>query len=108
MVRQAASDAAGAAAATMGPDLLADLRASLDAIDADIVDLVARRIGVARELGLAKRSSGMPLFQPEREAAVVRRAAARARELGLDEEALRALFWALIAQCRNAQAEAPS
>lgn len=81
------------------------LRAALDVIDAAIVELVARRCRVAREIGEAKRRSGEPPVDLAREAAVVRRAASLAASLGVHGEEVRAVFWQLIALGRRAQAE---
>jgi chorismate mutase len=45
----------------------------------------------------------MPVLDPGREAQVVRGAVERARELGLDEEMTRDIFWRIIAAARSAQ-----
>ncbi len=45
------------------------------------------------------------MLDPPREAAIVRRAAALAREAGVDGEEVRALFWQLVGLCRRAQLE---
>lgn len=79
------------------------LRAEIEAVDAALVDLLARRVRVAGETGRAKRAAGLPVLDPEREAAVVRRGVAQARERGLDPEAVRAVFWRVVGMCREAQ-----
>lgn len=84
------------------------LRATLDVIDAGILELVARRCRVAREIGAAKRLAGEPAIDLAREAAVVRRAAALAGVLGVHGEEVRAIFWQLIALARREQAEVRS
>jgi chorismate mutase len=60
---------------------------------------------VARETLAAKHAAGMPLLDPPREAAVVRRAAALARAAGLPDEEVREIFWRVIGLCRSLQAE---
>ena len=83
---------------------LARLRREIEAVDADLVALVARRTRLAADVGAAKRALGRPTLDPVREAAVVRRAAELARDAGLaDEEAVRAIFWQLMALARRAQ-----
>lgn len=85
------------------PPALAALREQLERVDRELVRLMAERVRLAREIGAAKRDAGMPTLDPAREAAVVRRAAALAREHDLDEEEVRAVFWKLIGGARRAQ-----
>jgi chorismate mutase len=84
---------------------LASVRAEIEEIDQSIVDLMARRVELARQTGTLKRAAGSFTLDPEREAAVIRRAAALAREAALDEEAVRAVFWQIIGMARRAQQE---
>ncbi len=58
---------------------------------------------LARRTGEAKRSAGKPTLDPAREAVVIRRAAAAARELGVSPEDVREIFWHLIGLSRRAQ-----
>jgi monofunctional chorismate mutase len=81
------------------------LRAEIERIDREIVTLVADRVRLAREVGKAKRAADLPTLDPAREAAVVRRAGALAREAGLVDEEMRALFWHLVGLSRRAQVE---
>lgn len=82
-----------------------ELRSSIEAVDRQIVDRVAERVGLARRIGQLKRETGGPTLDPEREAAVIRRAVATAREHGLPGEEIRDLFWAIMRLCRTAQQE---
>lgn len=79
------------------------IRADIERVDRDLVALVARRLELARRVGEVKRAAGLPVLDPAQEAAVVRRAGEAARELGVDDEALRDVFWRLIALARRAQ-----
>ncbi|HEX7242336.1 MAG TPA: chorismate mutase [Longimicrobiaceae bacterium] len=81
------------------------LRGEIERVDQSIVELVAERVRLARMVGAAKRAVGVPTLDPAREAAVVRRAGALAREAGLVDEEMRALFWHLIGLSRRAQVE---
>ncbi|HEU0078936.1 MAG TPA: chorismate mutase, partial [Longimicrobiaceae bacterium] len=71
-----------AKASSAGQDLQR-LRGEIERIDREIVSLVAERVRLAREVGKAKRAADLPTLDPAREAAVVRRAGALAREAGL-------------------------
>ena len=92
--------AAGPAAAA-----LEGLRAQIERIDRALIGLIAERVRLAREVGEAKRALGLPVLDPAREAAVVRRAGTLAREAGLADEDVRYLFWHLIGLSRRAQME---
>lgn len=88
---------------TGGAGEMARLRAEIERIDRALVGLVAERVRIAREVGAAKRAAGLPTLDPAREAAVVRRAGALAREAGLADEDVRDVFWHLIGLSRRAQ-----
>lgn len=85
------------------PAELARLREDIEAIDRELVQLLARRVRLARAVGVAKRAAELPTLDPAREAAVVRRAAELARESGLSEDDVRCIFWHLIGISRRAQ-----
>ena len=93
-------DPAPAAAGTVE---LEAVRAEIERVDEAIVFLIDERLRLARRVGELKRSAGMRVLDPGREAAVVRRAGALARERGLDDEAVRDVFWRLIEMSRSAQ-----
>lgn len=82
------------------------IRNSMEALDDELIHLIARRCELSRELGAAKQMRGLPVIDTSREAAVVRRAAERAREVGVDEEAVRHVFWCLIDLSRRSQTDA--
>lgn len=58
-------------------DKLKPLREQIDAIDAQILDLLNRRARVAQEVGHVKAETNAPVFRPEREAQVLRSVAER-------------------------------
>ena len=82
---------------------LARLRDAVEDVDARMVALIAERVQLAGAIGAAKRTLGRPTLDPRREAAVVRRSGELAREHGLDDEAVRTIFWQLLALARRAQ-----
>ncbi len=62
---------------------LSALREQLDDIDAELLNLLSRRLVVVGAVRDSKRGSGKPLFDRSREQDVFRRAESRAAELGL-------------------------
>ena len=82
---------------------LESLRARIERTDDALLVLLQRRMRLARAIGGAKLEAGLPVLDPAREARVVRRAATRARELGMPSEEVRSLFWSIIALCRSEQ-----
>ncbi|HEX6371845.1 MAG TPA: chorismate mutase [Longimicrobium sp.] len=84
---------------------IARIREGIERIDRSIVELIAQRVALARELVPVKRALQMPTLDPPREAAVVRRASALAREAGIAEEDVRYVFWHLVGLCRRVQME---
>jgi chorismate mutase len=82
---------------------LEELRAQIEAVDRNLVTLIGKRRDLALEIGKTKEALGRPVLDPPQEAKVVRRAAAIARELGIDEELTRDIIWRIIAAARDAQ-----
>lgn len=83
---------------------LSRLREEIEQVDRALVRLIADRVRLAREVGAAKRTAGLPTLDHVREAAVVRRAVTLAREAGLEhDDEIRQIFWQLIGISRRAQ-----
>ena len=78
-------------------------RAEIERIDRALVDLIRERVSAARGTAAAKRAAGLPTVDPSQEAAVIRRAAALARDAGLPDEDVRDVFWKLVALTRGAE-----
>lgn len=79
------------------------LRAEIERIDYALVELLAERVRVAARTLALKEEAGLPAVDPAREAEVVRRASALARDAGLDPERVRDVFWAVVRLSRHAQ-----
>jgi chorismate mutase len=71
---------------------LEHLRNVMDGVDAEILDLLARRMELAEGIGGVKKMLGMTAFQSGRWAEIVETRSARARELGLAEPLVLALW----------------
>ena len=87
----------------MTQERLSELRAAIEALDAELVRLVGERRALVLEVGRVKTELGLPVLDPNREASVVRRAAALARAAGDDEELVRDVIWRIIASARDEQ-----
>lgn len=83
------------------PAELEEIRGRIDEIDAGLVDLMAARVAAAREAVAVKTAGGLPPQDLSREAAVVRRASALARDRGIEPEIARDVFWRLVALSRS-------
>ena len=68
------------------------LRQQLDSVDDELVRVLARRAGVVREIWAWKRANGVGQVDPAREAALKERVLGLAESLGLDREAVSAVF----------------
>jgi chorismate mutase / prephenate dehydratase len=82
---------------------LKGLRERIEKIDQEVVALIAARVAAARDVGRIKQRRGLPILDPAREAAVVRRAVELARSHSLAEEDVREIYWHLIGLSRRAQ-----
>jgi len=61
----------------MSDEKLKPLREQIDAIDAQLIELLNQRARVAQQVGHVKAETNAPVFRPEREAMVLRRVAER-------------------------------
>jgi chorismate mutase/prephenate dehydrogenase len=79
------------------------LRQQISEVDERLIRTIGERRDLVLQVGRAKEVLGIPVLDPGREAQVVRVAVERARELGLDVEMTRDVFWRIIAAARSAQ-----
>ena len=82
---------------------LARCREEIERIDNEIVSLLARRLKLGKRTGDLKRAAGLPILDPTREAAVIRRVTETARDAGLPAEPIREIFWQIVGMSRRAQ-----
>jgi chorismate mutase len=87
-------------------ELLARCRTEIGEIDRQIISLLRQRLDLALKTGKLKRELGIPILDPEREAAVIRTAVEAARAEKLPEELVREIFWRILGMSRGAQQEA--
>lgn len=79
---------------------LKPLRAEIDSIDKQLVELLNKRAQCARKVGEVKGRVNAPVFRPERENVVIRNAAANNRG-PLPSEALGRIFREIMSACRS-------
>ena len=84
---------------TDAPDLDA-LRSAIDAVDSEILSLVARRIGLVLQIADYKRGRDMPVYDPARERSVIDRLIGVAPE-NLDAQVIRRIFERIIDESRR-------
>lgn len=97
------SGGSGEARQAGGDSVLDGLRRRIIEVDEQLIRLIGERKALVLEVGSRKEELGLPVMDPGREAEVVRRAAARARDLGVDEEMARDVVWRIIAAARAVQ-----
>ena len=74
------------------------LRAELEAIDAELVEALARRFQVVMKVAAVKADEGIPVVLPDRIALVLDRVAGLAQAHGLDPGMTRRLYQLIIAE----------
>jgi len=82
---------------------LARCRAEIERIDHEIISLLAERLVLGKRTGELKRAAGLPILDPTREAAVIRRVTTAARDAGLPAEPVREVFWQIVGMSRREQ-----
>lgn len=85
-----------------------ELRSRIDVIDEQLVRLLNVRVACAVEVGRLKHDTGLPIYQPEREAEVLAGVRKSATELAgpLTAEAVVRIFERIIDEARRAEREA--
>ena len=73
-------------------DQLKDLRTRLDALDAELIELLARRASIVDEIWAWKQQHGVPRLDPARETELKARLLAQAESLGLERDAVAAIL----------------
>ncbi|HEY0491348.1 MAG TPA: prephenate dehydratase [Telluria sp.] len=81
-------------------DKLKPLREQIDAIDAQILDLLSRRARLAQDVGHVKAETNAPVFRPEREAQVLRGVADR-NPGPLKDPEIQTIFREIMSACRS-------
>lgn len=84
---------------------LQETRELIDALDRELVALLARRAALSSRAGRAKAALGKAVRDEERERALLAARAEHARELGIDPGGVREVFEAILRSSRSLQEE---
>ena len=74
---------------------LTELRKEIDAVDEQLLLLISRRVGIAREIGQWKREHDEPIIQAQRYQEVLNHYLELGTAKGLSEDLIRTVFEAL-------------
>ena len=81
---------------------LAESRKTIDAIDLQLLELLNKRTRVVEEIGRAKESMAMPIYEPKREDDVFRNVTAH-NQGPLTADAVKGIFERIIDEMRSLQ-----
>lgn len=84
---------------------LVEVRAEIEKIDREIVGLISKRTGLAREVLEAKKQEGLPINDENQNQKVMIRVADSATECGLDAGEVKNIFKILIKMSIDRQSE---
>lgn len=79
-----------------------NMRSEIDRVDAQILDLIVRRISLVRRIGEYKRERGLPVYDAERERLVIQRLTQAVPE-ELDPQVIRRVFERIIDESRGVE-----
>ena len=82
---------------------LATIREKIDAIDAEIIALLAKRQALMPDVAAYKKAHNLPLYQPDREQAIILAKTNLGKTLGLDPLLIETIFLAIFENSRKIQ-----
>jgi chorismate mutase len=82
-----------------GRKSLEEWRQEIDALDSELLRLLNRRAAIACEIAMVKVASGMPAYDPTREAQVLERITAQ-NAGPFEDESVRAIFHGIVHETR--------
>lgn len=95
--------AAATAAGQSGQAALEGLRRDIDAIDEQIVELLAKRHAKIKSVVAIKKTANLPIYHPAREENLISQRRQQARQAGLDPDHVEELYRCIIRQSRVRQ-----
>ena len=87
------------------PEKLLDYRSKIDELDTELIDVLARRFQVVKNVGHLKVQEGMSVVQPSRAQEVVDKAMEMGSENGLDPEFIKQLYNLMISHAHDLEDE---
>lgn len=88
-------------------DQLAELRRHIDALDNQLLSVLAERMAVARQVGSYKKAHDLVLTDPQRMESVLHVQLKKAESLNLPEEYIRQLYEVIYKYTIEVEAETP-
>jgi len=67
-------------------------REEIDVIDFKIIELLAERMKIVREIGQLKKKNNIPILDEKRYGEIMQSRAKLSEELGLDEKSVKSIF----------------
>ena len=86
-------------------DKLIELRDTINACDAELFQLLVKRMGIAKEVAAHKTEIGKAVFDELREVALLEKIAGWAKEEGYSEEMTKDVWNSIMTLSRNIQEE---
>ena len=83
--------------------LIEKLRKSIDELDEEILNLLSKRKGLAREVGKLKEKLDLPVFDKKREQEILDSLSKKAKHLGLDVDYVSNIFSSIFQSSRSDQ-----
>jgi len=74
---------------------LATLRRQIDDLDSSLLELLAKRMRVSREIGMYKKEHNMPILQSQRYDEILQNRIAQAERMGMDAEFMKTVLVAI-------------
>jgi chorismate mutase/prephenate dehydrogenase len=87
----------------MDDERIQGLRAQIDALNAELLDLLERRLDLSVQVGEIKQGAGLPLYSEERERDLLDRFRSEAIERGIDPDYVEELMAVVLVHSRAAQ-----
>ena len=85
--------------------MIDDIRKQIDKVDVELINLLAKRMELAVEIGREKKVSGEEVLQATRESVVLDKAKLLADTLGLDDAFITNLYTVILAESRRIQSQ---
>jgi len=83
------------------------LRQQIDQLDSELLDILAKRMAVATEIGRMKKAHNLPVLQPQRYEALMKARVEEAAAMGLDRSFIASILSAIHAESVNRQLSLP-
>ncbi len=87
----------------MDSERIERLRGDIDAVNAELLDLLERRLDLSVQVGEIKQRAGLPLYSEQRERELLDRFRTQAVERGIDPDYVEELMAVVLVHSRAAQ-----